>query len=88
MEGMEKQTSVEWLVSELMSKGIINLDGWIWDDEVSIVEIVNQAKQMEENMVCESWDDGYEKGLKTREEKIINPVFNSKHYYDTKFKSE
>jgi hypothetical protein len=43
---------------------------------------------MEENMVCESWDDGYEKGLRTREEKIIDPVFNSKHYYDTKFKSE
>jgi hypothetical protein len=49
---------------------------------------IQQALKMEENMVCDSWDDGYEKGLKTREEKIINPVFNSKHYYDTNYKKE
>jgi hypothetical protein len=83
-----KKTPVEWLVSELMEKGVINLDGWIWDDEVSIVEIVNQAKEMEETMVCDSWDDGYEKGLRTREEKITDPVFNAKHYYDTNYKKE
>jgi hypothetical protein len=70
-------TPIEWLVKEL---GL--------DSTTDHEDEIQQALEMEENMVCDSWDDGYEKGLRTREEKIIDPVFNSKHYYDTKFKSE
>jgi hypothetical protein len=74
------QTPVEWLVNEYF--------GGIENCVPNFRHFYEQAKQMEENLVCESWDDGYEKGLRTREEKITDPVFNSKHYYDTKFKSE
>ena len=75
------QTPVEWLQNEIDNKDMGEIPMWIY-------EFIEHAKQMEENLVCESWDDGYQKGLRTREEKITDPVFNSKHYYDTKFKSE
>jgi hypothetical protein len=53
------KTAVEWLVSELMSKGIINLDGWVWDDNISIVEIMEQAKEMEKEHIKDAWDSAY-----------------------------
>jgi len=58
MERMEKQTVVNWLVSELMSKGIINADGWVWDDDVSIVEIIQQAKEMEKQQLGKFYNHG------------------------------
>jgi hypothetical protein len=70
-------TPIEWLVNEL---GL--------DCTTDHQDEIQQALKMEENMVCDSWDDGYEKGLRTREEKITDPVFNSKHYYDTNYKKE
>ena len=57
-----KQTAVEWLVSELMSKGIINLDGWVWDDNISIVEIMEQAKEMDKQAHKETWDVAHQAG--------------------------
>ena len=47
MKNETNKTAVEWLVGELMSKGIINFGGWVWDDNISIVEIIEQAKEIE-----------------------------------------
>jgi hypothetical protein len=84
------QTPVEWQFEQLFNSfEKFNNGEFTFNDYLKRnLEIRKQALKMEENMVCDSWDDGYGKGLRTREEKIIDPVFNSKHYYDTKFKSE
>jgi hypothetical protein len=84
------KTAVEWQFEQLFNsfEKFNNRECTFNDYLKRNLEIREQAKEMEETMVCDSWDDGYEKGLRTREEKIIDPVFNSKHYYDTKFKSE
>ena len=55
-----KQTAVEWLKKQLESYGDpsnLKLD---WE---TLDELIEQAKEMEETMVCDGWDDGYEKGL-------------------------
>jgi hypothetical protein len=70
---MKKQTAVEWLVSELISKGIVNLDAWIWDDNVSIVDITKQAKEMERERIEEAYQMGRE-GLTITE---FNETFKS-----------
>lgn len=44
---MEKQTAVDWLIAELFKKGIINADGWVWDESIDIKQIIEQAKGME-----------------------------------------
>jgi len=83
MERMEKQTAVEWLVSELMSKGIINADGWVWDDDVSIVDITKQAKEMEKQQIIDAviWFDDTE-----RTPSQIDIIVQQ--YYNETFKSE
>jgi hypothetical protein len=53
-----KQTAVEWLVGELMSKGIINFGGWLWDDNISIVEIIEQAKEIEKEQIIDAHIEG------------------------------
>lgn len=40
------------------------------------------AKIGEMGQIIDAWNDGYEKGLRVREEKIINPVFDAETYYD------
>ena len=46
-------TAVEWLISELMSKGIIDADEWVWNDDISILDITNQAKEMEKQQAID-----------------------------------
>jgi len=84
------QTPVEWLIDEWLHLDA-EFDMVLIDKKTyweKLREKQNQAKEMEKNLVCDSWDDGYGKGLRTREEKITDPVFNSKHYYDTNYKKE
>lgn len=35
----------------------------------------------EREQILDAWNDGYEKGLRTREEKISNPAFDAETYY-------
>ena len=77
-----KQTAVEWLVSELMSKGIINADGWVWDDDVSIVDIIKQAKEMEREQKYSidfiMWYSGMDKDkIENAHKRWINETFKS-----------
>ena len=51
MKNETNKTAVEWLVGELLSKGIINFDGWVWDDNISIVEIIEQAREIEKEQM-------------------------------------
>jgi len=51
-------------------------------------ELLDQAKEMEKDNVCDAWDDGYDKGMRDRIEKISNPVGNAEQYYNETFKSE
>jgi hypothetical protein len=71
---MEEKLGTEWLVEQL------NL--YEYED------VIKQAKEMEKNNVCNAWDDGYDKGMRDRIEKISNPVGNAEQYYNKNFKSE
>jgi len=52
------------------------------------IELLKQAKEMEKDNVCDAWDDGYDKGMRDRIEKISNPVGNAEQWYNETFKSE
>jgi hypothetical protein len=75
-----KQTAVEQLVEQLKKRHLLNFTG--------IDKIIEQAKAMEKDNVCDAWDDGYDKGMRDRIEKISNPVGNAEQYYNKTFKSE
>ena len=71
-----KQTAVEWLFEKITQNGEIRWRG------TQYVELFQQDKAMEKEQIIDAWNDGYEKGLRVREEKIINPVFDAETYYD------
>jgi hypothetical protein len=74
-----KQTAVEWLVEELTKQ---NMFMHLFAKEIE------QAKEMEKDNVCDAWDDGYDKGMRDRIEKISNPVGNAEQYYQQTFKTK
>jgi hypothetical protein len=74
-----KQTAIEWLVEELTRQ---NMFMHLFAKEIE------KAKEMEKDNVCDAWDDGYDKGMRDRIEKISNPVGNAEQYYNKTFKSE
>ena len=53
-----------------------------------VINLLSNSLEAEKKMLCATWDDGYEKGTRSRMEKISNPVFDFDHYYQEKFKSE
>jgi hypothetical protein len=73
------KTAVEWLVNELKNNHGIDL---------TLYSEFDKAKEMEKDNICDAWDDGYDKGMRDRIEKISNPVGNAEQYYNKKFKSE
>jgi hypothetical protein len=75
------KTAVEWLVGELLSKGIINFDGWVWDDNISIVEIIEQAKEIEKEQKIEFAKLHVQKALKAVENEMILSASAVKHWY-------
>ena len=79
------KTAVEWLVEEMFKQGYLN------DKPLTIKNIesfVKQAKEMEKDNVCDAWDDGYDKGMRDRIEKISNPVGNAEQYYNETYKTK
>ena len=82
MKNETNKTAVEWLVGELMSKGIINFGGWVWDDNISIVEIIEQAKEIEKEQIVNAWiDDRFpldKEWVKQCAEQYYNETFNTK----------
>ena len=72
-----KQTAVEWLIEQ-----------WPILESQFPQQLIEQAKEMEKDNVCDAWDDGYDKGMRDRIEKISNPVGNAEQYYNETFKSE
>jgi hypothetical protein len=79
MERMERLTAVEWLANNLKQNHGIDL---------TLYSEFDQAKEMEKDNVCDAWDDGYDKGMRDRIEKISNPVGNAEQYYNKTFKSK
>lgn len=76
---MKQQTAVEWIHNELTKT---------WYDAYSSQELLEQAKEMEKNNICDAWDNGYDKGTRDRIEKISNPVGNAEQYYNETFKQK
>ena len=71
------KTAVEWLF-ERLERMIPRTKLYDIDKK----QYLEQAKEMEKEQIIDAWNDGYEKGLRVREEKIINPVFDAETYYD------
>lgn len=89
-----KETAVEWLANQIAGipntyltgeYGLIELSGVVGDKiyriNMSIMHLIEEAKEMEKEQIKNAWNDGYEKGLRTREEKISNPAFDAETYY-------
>jgi predicted TIM-barrel fold metal-dependent hydrolase len=74
------KTAVEWLIEAMYQ------ETYPFNPKYS--KIFEQAKEMEKDNVCDAWDDGYDKGMRDRIEKISNPVGNAEQYYNQTFKSE
>jgi len=78
MEGMEKQTAVEWLNSEverLTTKAGIHLSWEMMDS------IIRQAKQMEKEQIIEAFNDGIN-------DECIGGNKSPEQYYNETYKSE
>jgi hypothetical protein len=78
MKTEKQQSAVNFLVEELL----------YYADSDYAKGIIKQAKEMEKDNVCDAWDDGYDKGMIDRIEKISNPVGNAEQYYNKTFKSK
>ena len=86
------KTAVEWLVEEIKFHAELRQ---IFKGRVSFIigeskidELLKQAKEMEKDNVCDAWDDGYDKGMRDRIEKISNPVGNAEQYYNETYKTK
>ena len=91
MEGMEKQTAVEWLAEQIKDydcapitnneEYAIVIPVWIFKDKL------NQAKAMEKKQIIEAHFNGCETGEMFNNE---NRAFitDSEQYYNKTFKSE
>jgi len=78
----DMKTAVEWLWLQIGNFPTMeNL-------RTNIDKLLEQAKEMEKNNICDAWDNGYDKGTRDRIEKISNPVGNAEQYYNETFKSE
>jgi hypothetical protein len=78
MEGMEKQTAVDWLNSEverLTTKAGIHLSWEMMDS------IIRQAKEMEKEQIIEAFNDGIN-------DECIGGNKSPEQYYNETFKSE
>ena len=50
-----KQTSIEWLESKLLSQYM--LDGFAWEDREYFIKLLSQAKAMEKEQIKDAWKD-------------------------------
>ena len=46
-----------------------------------IEDKIESLLHRERKQIINAWNDGYEKGLRTREENISNPAFDAETYY-------
>lgn len=82
---MKKQSSIEWLIEQL------TIHTWYDNDNNAQVNIdaidINQAKQMHNEEIIESYVEGADTGEMFNNE---NRVFttDAKQYYNEKYKSE
>jgi hypothetical protein len=58
------KTALEWLEDNLLS------EPWAEEHFKHNSECWDKAKEMEKDNVCDAWDDGYDKGMRDRIEKI------------------
>ena len=68
------KTALEWFIEQLPIR-ILNS----YHDEIE------QVKKMEEEQIKSAWNDGYDKGMLTRLEKVSSPVGDANKYYKDKF---
>lgn len=72
---MEKQTALEWFAKMTTKIGYLSTD------------ILEQAKQMEENQLIQTYNDGYKDGQTDPDKsKDISECSNGKLYYNETFK--
>ena len=72
---MEKQTALEWFAKMTTKIGYVSTD------------ILEQAKQMEENQLIQTYNDGYKDGQSDPDKsKDISECSNGKLYYNETFK--
>jgi len=70
-----KMTAVEWLVYQLN----LSSDGWMRD-------LINQAKEMEKEQICEAYVDGF--NLRQQTTDVSDNYITAEQYYNKTFKSE
>jgi hypothetical protein len=82
-------TAVQWALDQQHTLFALRELGGIDDYEYfnRSSKILEEAMEMEKDNVCDAWDDGYDKGMRDRIEKISNPVGNAEQYYEQTFKS-
>jgi hypothetical protein len=78
---MKQISAVSWLLEQIENKNGKEFTSYY-------TEFIDQAKEMEKDNVCDAWDDGYDKGMRDRIEKISNPVGNAEQYYNETYKTK
>ena len=59
-----KQSSIEWLISQLIEKDLLMIYGKSLEDN-DLIEIIKQAKAMRKEELDESYQEGYQDGHET-----------------------
>jgi hypothetical protein len=79
-----KQTAVEWLVAELIEKGLLIANG-------DTLKLIGKAKQMFEQQITDAYNQGSEAGYELAKNDDFIEGYKTKEaeqYYNETFKNE
>lgn len=76
---MKQQSAIRWIQEALQHTILTH------EQVMQTIGLFEQAIDMEKEQIIKAWDDAYEKGLRTRMEKISNPVGDAEQYYKSKY---
>lgn len=76
---MKQQSTVRWL-QEALEHTILTKE-----QIMQTIGLFEQANDIDKERIMEAWDDAYKKGLRTRMNKISNPVGDAEQYYKSKY---
>jgi hypothetical protein len=85
---MKQQTAVEWLIARFHYEGFIGT--FCSEEQIKakrdvMIEIINQAKEMEKEQIIKAFEIGYDNGACVQEG---NAIYHGSNYYNETFKSE
>ena len=84
-----KKTAVEWLIGRFHYEGFIGTycsEEQIKSKRQIMIEIIEQAKEMEKEQIMEAWDNGFANGFDLGKHDDIPTTDDAQQYYNETYK--